>query len=50
MYINYNGSSIYTTTCLRSFDGKHRRNDNSGKWPIKVNLDNIHKFASLFQS
>ena len=53
MYINYNGSSIYTTTpeFKITFDGKFwPDNDNSGKWPIKVNLDKNDNFAKFISN
>jgi len=50
MYMNYNGSSIYTTTpeFNITFDGKYWPDgDTSGKWPIKVNLDKNDKFTKF---
>lgn len=50
MYMNYNGSSIYTTTpeFKITFDGKFwPDSDKSGKWPIKVNLDKNDKFTKF---
>ena len=50
MYINYDGSSIYTTTpeFKITFDGKYwPDSDTSGKWPIKVNLIKDDKFTKF---